>query len=159
MLTINVICVGKLKEKYLRDAIAEYSKRLSKYCKLNIIELSDEKVPDKINESIEKEIKEKECKKIIAQIPKNSYIMALDLTGKQYTSEEFSEKIENIAMEKSNLTFIIGGTLGMNSELLNMCDSKICFSKMTFPHQLIRVFLLEQIFRGFKILSNETYHR
>lgn len=159
MLTINVICVGKLKEKYLRDAIAEYSKRLSKYCKLNIIELSDEKVPDKINESIEKEIKEKECKKIIAQIPKNSYIMALDLTGKQYTSEEFSEKIENITMEKSNLTFIIGGTLGMNSELLNMCDSKICFSKMTFPHQLIRVFLLEQIFRGFKILSNETYHR
>ena len=159
MLTINVICVGKLKEKYLRDAIAEYSKRLSKYCKLNIIELSDEKVPDKINESIEKEIKEKECKKIIAHIPKNSYIMALDLTGNQYTSEEFSEKIENIAMEKSNLTFIIGGTLGMNSELLNMCDSKICFSKMKFPHQLIRVFLLEQIFRGFKILSNETYHR
>ena len=85
--------------------------------------------------------------------------MALDLTGKQYTSEEFSGKIENIAMEKSNLTFIIGGTLGMNSELLNMCDSKVCFSKMTFPHQLIRVFLLEQIFRGFKILNNETYHR
>ena len=154
MLTINVICVGKLKEKYLKDAIAEYSKRLSKYCKL-----SDEKVPDKINESIENEIKEKECKKIIAHIPKNSYVMALDLTGKQYTSEEFSEKIENVAMEKSNLTFIIGGTLGMNNELLNMCDSKICFSKMTFPHQLIRVFLLEQIFRGFKISHKETYHR
>lgn len=85
--------------------------------------------------------------------------MALDLTGKQYTSEEFSEKIENVAMEKSNLTFIIGGTLGMNNELLNMCDSKICFSKMTFPHQLIRVFLLEQIFRGFKISHKETYHR
>lgn len=159
MLTINVICVGKLKEKYLKDAIAEYSKRLSKYCKLNIIELSDEKVPDKINESIENEIKEKECKKIIAHIPKNSYVMVLDLTGKQYTSEEFSEKIENVAMEKSNLTFIIGGTLGMNNELLNMCDSKICFSKMTFPHQLIRVFLLEQIFRGFKISHKETYHR
>ncbi len=159
MLTINVICVGKLKEKYLKDAIAEYSKRLSKYCKLNIIELSDEKVPDKINESIENEIKEKECKKIIAHIHKNSYVMALDLTGKQYTSEEFSEKIENVAMEKSNLTFIIGGTLGMNNELLNMCDSKICFSKMTFPHQLIRVFLLEQIFRGFKISHKETYHR
>ena len=159
MLTINVICVGKLKEKYLKDAIAEYSKRLSKYCKLNIIELSDEKVPDKINESIENEIKEKECKKIIAHIPKHSYVMALDLTGKQYTSEEFSEKIENVAMEKSNLTFIIGGTLGMNNELLNMCDSKICFSKMTFPHQLIRVFLLEQIFRGFKISHKETYHR
>ena len=159
MLTINVICVGKLKEKYLKDAIAEYSKRLSKYCKLNIIELSDEKVPDKINESIENEIKEKECKKIITHIPKNSYVMALDLTGKQYTSEEFSEKIENVSMEKSNLTFIIGGTLGMNNELLNMCDSKICFSKMTFPHQLIRVFLLEQIFRGFKISHKETYHR
>ncbi len=159
MLTINVICVGKLKEKYLKDAISEYSKRLSKYCKLNIIELSDEKVPDKINESIENEIKEKECKKIITHIPKNSYVMALDLTGKQYTSEEFSEKIENVAMEKSNLTFIIGGTLGMNNELLNMCDSKICFSKMTFPHQLIRVFLLEQIFRGFKISHKETYHR
>ena len=112
-----------------------------------------------MHDSLLNEVKEKECKKIIAHIPKNSYVMALDLTGKQYTSEEFSEKIENVAMEKSNLTFIIGGTLGMNNELLNMCDSKICFSKMTFPHQLIRVFLLEQIFRGFKISHKETYHR
>ena len=85
--------------------------------------------------------------------------MALDLTGKQYTSEEFSEKIENVAMEKSNLTFIIGGTLGMNNELLNMCDSKICFSKMTFPHQLMRVILLEQIYRSFRISNNEPYHK
>ncbi len=159
MLTITIVCVGKVKEKYLRDAIDEYSKRLSKYCKLDIIELPDEKVPDKLNSSIEQEIKEKEADKIMQHIPKSSYIMALDLTGKQYTSEEFSEKIEDISMESSNITFIIGGTLGMTEKLLSNCTSKICFSKMTFPHQLIRVFLLEQLFRAFKISRGETYHR
>ena len=129
MLNINIICVGKL----------------------NITELPDEKIPDKLNPNLEIDIKTKEINNIINHIKKDSYIIALDLTGKQFTSEEFSKKIENLSMENSNITFIIGGSLGLTTELLNICDFKISFSKMTFPHQLIRVFLLEQIFRAFKI--------
>lgn len=159
MLTINIICIGKIKEQYLKDAITEYSKRLSRYCKLNIVELPDEKIPDKINTSLANEIKLKECTNIINHTKKDSYIIALDLNGKQFTSEEFSKKIEDISMENSSITFIIGGSLGLNEEVLNMCNQKISFSKMTFPHQLFRAFLLEQIFRAFKISNGETYHR
>lgn len=159
MLNINIICVGKLKENYLKEASLEYSKRLSKYCNLNIIEISDEKLPNKINNSIISEIKEKECNKILNNIKKDSYTIALDLKGKQYKSEEFSNKIENITVNGfSTINFIIGGTLGLTEELLKKSNELICFSKMTFPHQLIRVFLLEQLFRGFKISNNETYH-
>lgn len=159
MLNINIVCIGKIKEKYLRDALDEYSKRLSRYCKLTFLELSDEKIPDKINDNLANEIKSKECNNIINHLKKDSYLIALDLNGKEFTSEEFSKKIDNLSMENSHLTFIIGGSLGLTKELLNMCDLKICFSKMTFPHQLIRVFLLEQIFRAFKIQKGETYHR
>lgn len=159
MVSINIICVGKLKEKYLKEAIFEYSKRLSKYCNLNIIEISDEKLPNKINDKIMDEIKQKEGNKIISNIKKDSYTIALDLKGKQYKSEEFSEKIENIKTSGfSNINFIIGGTLGIYENVLNVSNELICFSKMTFPHQLIRVFLLEQLFRSFKISNNETYH-
>ena len=159
MLNINIVCVGKIKEDYLKDAISEYSKRLSKFCNLNIIELSDEKLPSKLNDSIINEIKNKECNKMIQSLKKDSYIICLDLKGKQFTSEEFSEKIDNIALNfNSSITFIIGGTLGLNEEILSLSNEKICFSKMTFPHQLIRVFLLEQLFRAFKISNNETYH-
>ena len=159
MLNINIVCVGKIKENYLKDAISEYSKRLSKFCNLNIIELSDEKLPSKLNDSIINEIKNKECTKMIQAIKKDSYIICLDLKGKQFSSEEFSEKIDNIALNfNSSITFIIGGTLGLNEEILSLSSEKICFSKMTFPHQLIRVFLLEQLFRAFKISNNETYH-
>lgn len=159
MLTINVICIGKVKEKFFRDAIDEYSKRLSKYCKLNILELPDEKIPDKLNLNLENEIKNKECENIINHIKKDSYIICLDLKGKQFSSEELSKNIENISMQSSNITFIIGGSLGLNEKILNIANQKICFSKMTFPHQLIRIFLLEQIFRAFKISNGETYHR
>lgn len=159
MLTINIICTGKIKEKYLKDAIDEYSKRLSKYCNIQIIELPDEKVPEKLSESLEETIKEKECKNAIAHIKKDSYIICLDLKGKEITSEEFSKKIENISQINSTITFIIGGTLGLTKEILDISNESICFSKMTFPHQLIRVFLLEQIFRAFKISRGETYHR
>ena len=159
MLNINIICVGKLKEKYLKDAIDEYSKRLSRYCKLTFTELSDEKIPDKINTNLENEIKSKECTNIVNHIKKDSYVIALDLGGKQFTSEEFSKKIDDLSMQTSHITFIIGGYLGLTPKLLSQCDAKICFSKMTFPHQLIRVFLLEQIFRAFKIQKGETYHR
>ena len=159
MLTVNILCIGKIKEKFFRDAIIEYSKRLSKYCKLNIIELQDEKIPDKINDTIADNIKEKESNNIIKHLPKDTYILALDLTGKEYTSENFSKKLDNLSMSTSNITFIIGGSLGIHKNLLNLSQEKICFSKMTFPHQLIRIFLLEQIFRAFKISNGEVYHR
>lgn len=159
MLSINIICIGKIKEKYLKDAISEYSKRLSKYCKLNILELSDEKIPDKINQNICNEIKCRECTNIIKHIKKDSYIICLDLLGKELSSEHFSKNLENISMNFSNITFIIGGSLGLNKKILDMSNQNICFSKMTFPHQLIRIFLLEQIFRAFKISNGETYHR
>ena len=159
MLTINIICVGKIKEKFLKAALDEYLKRLSKYCKLNILELPDEKIPEKINPNIENEIKSKESTNIINHIKKDSYVVCLDLTGKELSSEQFSKNIENISMQSSQITFIIGGSLGLNQQILSLANQKICFSKMTFPHQLIRVFLLEQIFRAFKISNGETYHR
>lgn len=160
MLHINIICVGKIKEKYLKDAIDEYKKRLSKYCLLTITELPDEQVPNHLNDSLTQNIKQAESYKILSHIKKDSYIICLDLKGKQYTSEEFSQKIENISLNlSSHITFIIGGTLGMIDELLKNANELICFSKMTFPHQLIRIFLLEQLFRAFKISHNETYHR
>ena len=159
MVSINIICVGKLKEKYLKEAVEEYSKRLSKYCNLNIIEISDEKLPDKISDKLIDETKSKEGNKILSNIKKDSYTIALDLKGKQYSSEDFSAKIENIKLNGfSNINFIIGGTLGISTDVLNTSNELICFSKMTFPHQLIRVFLLEQLFRAFKISNNETYH-
>lgn len=159
MLTIHVICVGKLKESYFKDAADEYQKRLSRYCKLDILELPDEKIPDKLNASLANEIKAKECDNITRHLKKDSYLIALDLKGKSFSSEGFASEIEKISMCSSDLTFIIGGSLGLTDDLLNLCKQKICFSKMTFPHQLIRVFLLEQIFRAFKISNGETYHR
>ena len=159
MLHIDIICIGKLKEQYLKDAIDEYSKRLSKYCNLNILELPDEKLPNNDNDKLFYEIKNKECERISSHIKKDSYVIALDLTGKQYSSEEFSKKISNLSLITSNISIIIGGSLGMTEQFLNTVNEKICFSKMTFPHQLIRVFLLEQLFRAFKISNNETYHR
>lgn len=159
MVRINIVCVGKLKEKYLKDSIDEYSKRLSKYCKLNIIELEDVSLPNKINDSIIMDIKKKEGEKILEQIKNTQYVIALELKGKEYSSEEFANTIQDIQTRGfSDITFVIGGTLGLDKEVLNRANELVCFSKMTFPHQLIRVFLLEQLFRGFKILNNETYH-
>ena len=160
MLHIEIICVGKIKEQYLKDAISEYTKRLSKYCSLTITELSDEPVPNHLNDKIANSIKQTESSHILSRIKKDSYVICLDLKGKQYTSEEFSHKLDHIALhDNSNIVFVIGGTLGMSNELLDKANELICFSKMTFPHQLIRVFLLEQLFRAFKIANHETYHR
>lgn len=159
MLTINIVCVGKIKENYLKDAVDEYSKRLSKYCNLNICEVQDERLPNKINPSIINEVKEKECSRILEHIKKDSYVIVLDLKGKEISSQDFSKKIDDIALNfNSSITFVIGGTLGLTDNILNVASEKLCFSKMTFPHQLIRVFLLEQLFRAFKISKNETYH-
>ena len=160
MIHITIISVGKIKEKYLKDAIAEYSKRLSKYFKLNIIEIADEPIPNNINDKVSENLKSIEGNKILNSLNTNSYVISLDLAGKQYSSEDFSSKIEDIALNfNSNITFIIGGSLGLHENVLKKSNELICFSKMTFPHQLIRVFLLEQLFRAFKIQNNETYHR
>ncbi len=159
-MNITLISVGKIKEKYLRDAIDEYSKRLSRYCKLDIIELSDEKTPDNASEKEEIQIKEKEGALILSKIKENSYVIAMDLKGKHLTSEEFSNFIDNCGvMGNSNLVFIIGGSLGLSEQIIKRANYKICFSKMTFPHQLFRVMLLEQVYRAFRIMKNEPYHK
>lgn len=159
MLHINIICVGKIKETFFKDAIQEYSKRLSRFCSLSITEIADEKIPDKTNEKIENDIKEKEGNNILSHIKKDSYVIALDLKGKEFDSIAFSKEISNISISSSNITFIIGGSLGISNKVLSVCNEKICFSKLTFPHQLIRIFLLEQLYRAFKISNNETYHK
>lgn len=161
MLNIKIICVGKIKENSMKELINEYTKRLGKYCKTNFIEIQDEKLPTPLTDGDIQNIKEKECSKIQEKLNKigKCYIIALDLKGKQYTSEDFSKKLEEIqVLGNSTICFIIGGSLGLNGKLLDNCNSLISFSKMTFPHQLIRLFLCEQIFRAFKIQNNETYH-
>ena len=159
-MNITVISVGKLKEKYLKQAIDEYSKRLTRYCKLEIIELPDEKTPDNASEKEELQIKDKEGKLILSKIKDNMFVIAMDLNAKQLTSEEFGKFIEhNGVMGNSNIAFIIGGSLGISQEVIKRANHKICFSKMTFPHQLFRVMLLEQIYRGFRIIKNEPYHK
>ena len=160
MVHINIICVGKIKETYLKEAIFEYTKRLLKYCTLNLIELPDEKIPNNPSEKEIDIIKNKEGSNIISQIKKDTYLICLDLKGKQFSSEEFSEKLENISLNyNSSITFVIGGSLGISNDVLNKANELISFSKMTFPHQLFRVFLLEQIYRAFKISNNENYHK
>ena len=159
MLTINIICVGKLKESFFKEAVDEYSKRLSRYCKLEITELPDEKIPNNPNEKQIEQIKEKECNNILSHIKKDSYIISLDLTGKQISSEELSLTLDSLSLSTSHITFIIGGSLGLTKEVLTCSNSILSFSKMTFPHQLIRIFLLEQIYRAFKISNGEAYHK
>lgn len=159
MLHINIICVGKIKETFFREAILEYSKRLSRFCNLNIIEITDEKIPDRANEKTENDIKEKEGNNILSHIKKDSYVIALDLKGSEFDSVSFSKRLTYLSLSNSNITFIIGGSLGLSNKVLSACNEKICFSRLTFPHQLIRIFLLEQLYRAFKIANNETYHK
>ena len=157
---ITLITVGKIKEKYFTDAIAEYSKRLSRYCKLEIVEVPDEKTPDGASEALENQIKEKEGEKILSKIADGAYVVALAIEGKHMDSEELAEKMEKWNVSGiSHLVFIIGGSLGLTPKVLNRADFKLSFSKMTFPHQLMRVVLLEQIYRSFRIRNNEPYHK
>ena len=159
-MNISIITVGKLKEKYLKLAIDEYSKRLSRYCKLDIIELQDEKTPDSASDKEEEQIRDREGKLILSRVRDNAYVVAMDLKGNNLSSEEFSEFISNCGvMGNSNITFIIGGSLGLSEEVRARANYKLCFSKMTFPHQLFRVMLLEQIYRGFRIMKGEPYHK
>ena len=157
---ITLITVGKIKEKYFTDAIAEYAKRLSRYCKLEIIEVADEKTPDGASEALDNQIKEKEGERILSKVPDSAYVVALAIEGKQLSSEELADKMEKWNVSGiSHLVFIIGGSLGLTPKVLNRADYKLSFSKMTFPHQLMRVVLLAHIYRSFRIRNNEPYHK
>ena len=150
---IKIITVGHIKEKYLSDAIEEYKKRISKYSKIEIQEIKDEGILEKEKAlSIEGE-------KILKNIQDKDYVITLEIDGKEYSSEELSKKIESIQIENSNITFIIGGSFGLSDKVKERSNLKISFSKLTFPHQLFRVILLEQIYRSFKIINNESYHK
>ena len=157
---ITVLTVGKIKEKYLRDAITEYTKRLSRYCKLEIIEVADGKTPDNASENAEEMIRQKEAERLLKYIREDAYLITLEIGGKQLTSEEFSEKIEKLGIQgTSHIIFVIGGSIGIGKAVLEKSDYALSFSKMTFPHQLMRVILLEQIYRGYRIMSGEPYHK
>lgn len=159
-MNITIIGVGKIKEKFMREGIKEYSKRLSRYCKLKIIEVADERAPENLSPKEMEIIKEKEGERIFSKLPKNSYIITLDIKGKKISSEDFSKEIGDLKLEGiNNITFIIGGSLGVSEEILSKSDFKLSFSKMTFPHQLMRLVLLEQVYRSFRIMKGEPYHK
>ena len=159
-MNITIISVGKLKEKYLKLGIDEYSKRLTRYAKMNIIEVPDEKAPENLSSAEEQIVKNKEGEGILKNIKDGMYVIALDLRGKMLSSEELADKIQSLGITgSSNIAFIIGGSLGLSEDVLKRADYKLCFSPMTFPHQLMKLILLEQIYRGFRIIKNEPYHK
>ena len=157
---ITVIAVGKLKEKYLKDGIAEYSKRLSRFCDLNIIEVADEQAPESLSSAQEEQVKKKEAERILKNISSGSLLIVLDIKGKKLDSEGFASKLQSFFLSgNSNITFVIGGSLGLDDELVRKADLRLSLSDMTFPHQLTRLILLEQLFRAFKIINGEAYHK
>lgn len=157
---ITVVCVGKIKEKFYRDAIAEFEKRLSKYCKYEIVEVADEKTPDNASHAEEEQIKEKEGTRILSKIKDDAFVCTLEIAGKKFTSVAFASWMEKLTVSgKSHIVFVIGGSLGLHSSVLARSNQAISFSDMTFPHQLMRVILSEQIYRGFRIMNNEPYHK
>lgn len=157
---ITILTVGKIKEDFYRKAIAEYSKRLSRYCKLEIIEVTDEKTPDSASAVVEEQIKDKEGERLLKYIREDAYVIALAIEGKMLDSIELSKNIEQLGIiGKSHIIFVIGGSLGLSDRILKRADFKLSFSKMTFPHQLMRVILLEQIYRSYRIICKEPYHK
>lgn len=158
-MNINIICAGKIKEKYFTAAIAEYSKRMSRFAKFNIIELADEKIPDNASEKEEEAIKDKEGKAMLSKIKDSDYVIAMCIEGQQLDSVELSQRLERIAMNASSIVFVIGGSLGLSDEVKKRAQLRLSFGKITLPHQLMRVVLCEQIYRAFKISRNETYHK
>lgn len=159
-MNITFVTVGKIKEKYFRDAVAEYQKRLSKYCKLEIVEVADEKTPDRASETEEAQIKQKEAARILKAVRDNAYCIALAIDGKKRDSVNLAEHIEQLGLSgKSHLVFVIGGSLGLHESVTQRADETLSFSDMTFPHQLMRVILMEQIYRCFRILNGEPYHK
>ena len=158
-MNITVICVGKIKEKFFTDAISEYLKRLSRFAKTQVIEVKDEKNPENASQKECEQILEKEGEAILSKIPKGSYVISLCIEGEQLSSPALADKIKYLSMEHSHITFIIGGSLGLLEKIKKLSGLRLSFGKITLPHQLMRVVLLEQIYRSFKILANESYHK
>ena len=157
---VTVIAVGKIKEKFYRDAVAEYGKRLGRYCKLEIIQVEDEKTPDKAGTSLTESVKRKEAERILKYVREDACVVVLDIQGKPYDSEAFAEQLESLTTKGvSHIQFIIGGSLGLHEEVCKKADLTVSFSQMTFPHQLMRVILLEQIYRAYRIINGEPYHK
>ena len=157
---ITIVTVGKIKEKFYVEAVNEYSKRLSKYCKLDIIQVSDEKTTENSSETEMDIIKQKEADRILKNIPENAYVITLEILGKQLDSVQLAKKIDELGIcGQSHIVFVIGGSLGLHQSVSDRADYKLSFSKMTFPHQLMRVVLLEQIYRSYRIINNEPYHK
>jgi len=157
---ITIIGVGKLKEKYLLQGIEEYKKRLSAYAKIQIIEVPDEKAPENLSEAEMEQVKKKEGERILSHIKQDDYVIALVIEGKMWSSEDLAKEMDNLATYgKSNVAFVIGGSLGLDKEVYSRANALLSFSKMTFPHQLMRLILLEQVYRGFKINKGEPYHK
>lgn len=157
---ITLVTVGKIKEKFYTEAIAEYSKRLSRYCRLEIIQVADEKTPDGASETLERQIKDREGERILAQIRDGAYVIALAIQGQMLSSEQLAARIEQLGISgQSQIVLVIGGSLGLSDAVLKRADYQLSFSRMTFPHQLMRVILLEQIYRSYRIISREPYHK
>ena len=157
---ISIACVGKIKEKFYKHAISEYEKRLSRYCKLEFLEVADEKTPDGASEALEEQIKEKEARRLLEKIREDAFVCTLEIEGKRLTSEGFAWWMEGLTVRgTSHIVFVIGGSLGLHESLRRRADMALSFSDMTFPHQLMRVILVEQIYRGFRIMHGEPYHK
>ena len=157
---ITLVTVGKIKENFFEDAIKEYSKRLSRYCKLEILQVADEKTPEGASEAVELQIKEKEGQRILSLIRDDAYVIALAIEGKMLDSEELAERIEKLGVSGiSQIVFVIGGSLGLSAQVMKRADYALSFSRMTFPHQLMRVVLLEQIYRSYRIMNHQPYHK
>ena len=157
---ITLVTVGKIKERYFEDAIKEYSKRLSRYCKLEVIQVQDEKTPDGASEAVDRQIREKEGQRILSNIKDGAYVIALAIEGNMLSSEELASKIQKLGVDgTSQIVFVIGGSLGLSGEVMKRADYALSFSRMTFPHQLMRVVLLEQIYRSYRIIEGAPYHK
>jgi len=157
---ITLVTVGKIKEKYWKDAVAEYAKRLSRYCKLDILEVADEKTPDNSSQAHEESIKRKEGERILKLVKEDSYVVVLAVEGNKLTSEGLADKINWLGINgKSHIVFVIGGSLGVSDEIMNRADYALSFSDMTFPHQMMRVVILEQVYRSYRIICGEPYHK
>ena len=157
---ISIACVGRIKEKFYRDAISEYEKRLGRYCRLEFLEVADEKTPDGASDALEEQIREKEARRLLEKIREDAFVCTLEIEGKRLTSEEFAQWMDGLAVRgKSHIVFVIGGSLGLHESVRRRADMALSFSDMTFPHQLMRVILMEQIYRAFRIIHGEPYHK
>lgn len=159
MFKVQILCVGDLSESYYRQAQAEYLKRLGRYCDIQVTQVPDEKAPASASAAIEEQIKKKECAKMLEKIRPDDYVVALDLSGKELTSPQLAQKLDGYAMQGRRVCFVIGGSLGLSEQLLCRANERLCLSKMTFTHNIARILLLEQLYRGFKINANEPYHK